>query len=219
MAGRDISVTHEALGAVRVMRTGGCMGEIVGMAAAVCKTHDGDPREVYTDHLGELKQLMARGVGRPLVPAEPENVGRNVALSATVSTSGDRDADASPPALLTDGKIDLRRNELRWLSTAAIPNWVEFHWEEPQTIAAARIVSGYNTGGDVMAPLASFALQTFDGTTWRDIAGTLIEGNEQVNWHARFEPLTTDRLRLNVSATHGDISRIWEVELYEAAIQ
>ena len=37
MAGRDISVTHEALGAVRVMRTGGCMGEIVGMAASLCK--------------------------------------------------------------------------------------------------------------------------------------------------------------------------------------
>ena len=33
MAGRCISVTHDALGAVRVMRTGGCGGEIVGMAA------------------------------------------------------------------------------------------------------------------------------------------------------------------------------------------
>src|SRR5262249_3122306 len=31
MAGRDISVTHEALGAVRVMRTCGMMGEITGM--------------------------------------------------------------------------------------------------------------------------------------------------------------------------------------------
>ena len=30
MAGRNISVTHEALGAVRVMKTTGCMGEIVG---------------------------------------------------------------------------------------------------------------------------------------------------------------------------------------------
>ncbi len=40
MAGRDISVKHDALGAVRVMRTGGCMGEIVGMAASLCKKHD-----------------------------------------------------------------------------------------------------------------------------------------------------------------------------------
>ena len=64
MAGRDISVTHEGLGAVRVMRTCGCMGEIVGMAASICAKHDCSPRDVYTDHLGELKELMARGVGR-----------------------------------------------------------------------------------------------------------------------------------------------------------
>ena len=65
MAGRDISVTHEALGTVRVMRTGGCMGEIVGMAAFLCKKHGTDPRGVYQNHLPELKELMSRGVGRP----------------------------------------------------------------------------------------------------------------------------------------------------------
>jgi hypothetical protein len=63
MAGRDISVTHEALGAVRVMRTTGCMGEIVGMAASICKKHDCSPREVYGQHLDELRALMAVGTG------------------------------------------------------------------------------------------------------------------------------------------------------------
>ena len=65
MAGRDISVTHEALGAVRVMRTGGMMGEIVGMAASICKKHQALPRDVYQKHLEELKGLMSRGAGRP----------------------------------------------------------------------------------------------------------------------------------------------------------
>jgi hypothetical protein len=64
MAGRDISVTHEALGAVRVMRTCGCMGEIVGMAASICAKNDCSPRGVYTDHLAELKVLMDRGTGK-----------------------------------------------------------------------------------------------------------------------------------------------------------
>lgn len=63
MAGRDISVTHEALGAVRVMRTGGMMGEIVGMAAYLCSKNDTNPRGVYQKHLEELKELMKRGVG------------------------------------------------------------------------------------------------------------------------------------------------------------
>ena len=69
MAGRDISVTHEALGAVRVMRTGGCMGEIVGMAASLCKKHDATPRGVYEQHLSELQDLMRRGVGKNPAPS------------------------------------------------------------------------------------------------------------------------------------------------------
>ena len=64
MAGRDISVTHEALGGVRVMRTCGMMGEIVGMAASLCKKHDCQPRDVYLSHLDELKKLMQQGAGR-----------------------------------------------------------------------------------------------------------------------------------------------------------
>ena len=71
MAGRDISVTHEALGPVRVMRTCGCMGEVVGMAASLCKQHDCLPRAVYQQHLDELKQLMTQGVGRADLKAAP----------------------------------------------------------------------------------------------------------------------------------------------------
>jgi hypothetical protein len=64
MAGRDISVTHEALGAVRVMKTTGAMGEIVGLAASLCAELDCDPRAVYAEHLDELQALMAVGAGR-----------------------------------------------------------------------------------------------------------------------------------------------------------
>ncbi|KAB2807758.1 MAG: FAD-dependent oxidoreductase, partial [Paludibacter sp.] len=63
MAGRNISVTHVALGTVRVMRTTGMMGEVVGMAASIAKKHNTSPRGVYEDHLDELKVLMNKGVG------------------------------------------------------------------------------------------------------------------------------------------------------------
>lgn len=63
MAGRNISVTHIALGTTRLMRTHGMMGEVVGMAAAVCKKNDCLPRDVYTTYFGDLKELMLRGVG------------------------------------------------------------------------------------------------------------------------------------------------------------
>ena len=64
MAGRNISVTHVALGTIRVMRTGGMMGEVVGMAASLCKTHKTLPRGIYNAHLPELKALMKEGVGK-----------------------------------------------------------------------------------------------------------------------------------------------------------
>ena len=65
MAGRDISCTHVAMGSVRVMRTCGMMGEVVGLAAAVCNRHSSLPRSVYTDYFGELIPLMQQGAGRP----------------------------------------------------------------------------------------------------------------------------------------------------------
>jgi hypothetical protein len=60
MAGRDISVTHEGLGPVRVMRTCGMMGEIVGKAASICVSLQTSPRGVYASHLDTLKDLMAQ---------------------------------------------------------------------------------------------------------------------------------------------------------------
>ncbi len=58
MAGRNISVTHEALGTIRVMKTCGMMGVVVGKAAAICAKHDVTPREVYYQHLDELVELL-----------------------------------------------------------------------------------------------------------------------------------------------------------------
>jgi len=63
MAGRNISVTHVALGTVRVQRTTGMMGEVLGMAASICRQQGTTPRGVYEKHLGELQTLMQRGVG------------------------------------------------------------------------------------------------------------------------------------------------------------
>ena len=58
MAGRCISVTHEALGTVRVMRTCGMMGEVVGKAASVCIDQDVMPRAVYQRHWELLAELL-----------------------------------------------------------------------------------------------------------------------------------------------------------------
>lgn len=62
MAGRNISVTHVALGSVRVQRTTGMMGEVVGMAASLSLKYHTTPRDVFTYHLDELIELMKKGI-------------------------------------------------------------------------------------------------------------------------------------------------------------
>lgn len=58
MAGRCISVTHEALGTTRVMKTCGMMGEVVGKATSICVQRDCKPRDVYTKYWNEMDELL-----------------------------------------------------------------------------------------------------------------------------------------------------------------
>lgn len=81
MAGRNISCTHIALGTVRVMRTTGMMGEVVGMAAAICNKHQALPRDVYHHYLPELQALMQQGVGRNDAPDNQRFNGPNQLLT------------------------------------------------------------------------------------------------------------------------------------------
>ena len=230
MAGRDISTKHDALGAVRVMRTGGCMGEVVGMAASLCKKHNTTPRHIYESYLDELQGLMRRGVGKnpganpdydngaepkrkptpknaPVVakPAWLAKVGSNLALSAKVSVPGG--------SLLNDGKADVSDNSGRWLGRDKLPHAIEFVWEKAVTIGAARLISGFFDGA-ITAPITDFVLQWHDGAEWREITGASAEGNRDPYWSCKFQPVTAAKIRLLVTKTRTDISRIWEVEFY-----
>jgi len=60
MAGRCISVSKTGLGPVRVMKTCGMMGEIVGKAASICIKKDTQPRGIYEKYLPELHDLMQK---------------------------------------------------------------------------------------------------------------------------------------------------------------
>lgn len=58
MAGRNVSVSHIVLSASRVQETTGMMGELVALAAALCKKYDCTPRDVYKNHLKELESKI-----------------------------------------------------------------------------------------------------------------------------------------------------------------
>lgn len=68
MAGRDISVSHLALGTTRVMRTCAMMGEVVGMAASLCISNACLPASIWPEHWSELDAMMREGAGRKDLP-------------------------------------------------------------------------------------------------------------------------------------------------------
>ena len=85
LAGRLISATHMAHSSTRLMRTGGVIGQAVGMAAAMCVENCCDPRQLAADEklLAQLRQRLLR-------------------CGATIIGLGNHDlADLAPAAALT----------------------------------------------------------------------------------------------------------------------
>ena len=60
MAGRNLSVTHIALGSARVMATCALMGQAVGTAAQICIRHGLYPRDILASHIQELQQNLLK---------------------------------------------------------------------------------------------------------------------------------------------------------------
>ena len=58
LAGRDISVTHIALGSTRVMATCGAQGQAIGTAAYLAKKYGVLPRAICQEHMQELQELL-----------------------------------------------------------------------------------------------------------------------------------------------------------------
>lgn len=58
MAGRNISATHMAMSATRVMATCAVMGQAVGTATAIAVRENVDPRQVAEKHMAELQHTL-----------------------------------------------------------------------------------------------------------------------------------------------------------------
>jgi hypothetical protein len=211
MAGRDISVTHEALGAVRVMRTCGMMGEVVGMAVSLCKKYNTTGRGVYKKYLKQLKTMMkGEDIAKWLKKA-----GRNLARDAKVEVSSNYDTIKYPRENINDGRYDIKDNEQRWLSSALeIPDYVTFCWDQPRMISSVRIISGWFNGKQSVDWISRFRLQRGQGSGWEDVKGFRILSKSRVESVWTFPEIRADRVRLVVTGTPGNICRIWEVEFY-----
>ena len=87
MAGRNVSVTHAALGTVRVMGTTALMGEAAGIAAAVGLDRGHDFEQIVAEDITEIQQrLLAGGC---FLPNYRNSDPKDLALSAKASASSE----------------------------------------------------------------------------------------------------------------------------------
>jgi hypothetical protein len=128
MAGRCLSVTHEALGTIRVMKTLGMVGVAVGRAAEVAQRHDCNPRTVYTDHLQELiDNLNLPGSARR------EKIGGAVILDPKIPVQG-KGAEISNkgqdpkklPGIIADDSAAKKTGN--WGSGTGLPDFVAHYY-------------------------------------------------------------------------------------------
>jgi len=93
LAGRLVSVTRLALGTVRLMKTGGTIGQAVGVAAWLCKKHRCTTREVHSRHLKELQQTLLKNDAT--IPGLRNDDPDDLAGTAKVSASSEEHFEAA----------------------------------------------------------------------------------------------------------------------------
>ena len=84
-AGRNASVTHVALGTVRVQGTLAPLGQAAGTAAAMCLERRVTPRELYRKHIGQLQQMLLKHDQYipELANEDPEDLARTATVTAS----------------------------------------------------------------------------------------------------------------------------------------
>lgn len=84
-AGRNVSVTHIALGTVRVQNTIATLGQAAGTAAAMCVKLGENPRGIYERHMKDLQQLLIKN--DQYIPGFKNEDPNDPCLTATVTAS------------------------------------------------------------------------------------------------------------------------------------
>ena len=134
-AGRNISCTHMAMSATRVMGTCSVMGQAVGTAAAICVADSLSPRELYQTAVPKLQQmLMDDDAYLPWKQREIPEISRNAKLIA--DTEGDVD-------VLRNGNDRGIGDDLNYFATE-FGSGIEYQFDEPTYVEEARFVFDSN---------------------------------------------------------------------------
>ncbi len=139
MAGRCISVTHEALGTTRVMKTCGMMGEVVGKAAYVCVLRNCKPRDVADHYWPEMDTLLKLPGKAYRTSIDGEAI---IPPDALPLASGEGPVTGLDPSALEGVVIDNRdaKREGSWTAGTGLKGYVgyDYVYASPNTKASIK---------------------------------------------------------------------------------
>ena len=141
-AGRNISATHVAMSATRVMATCATMGQAVGTAAAIAIDNDLTPHEVYQEKIILLKQKLM--TDDCYLPGNVREINKLTKEAKLTSSEGD-------PAPLRNG-IDRPVNGNNNCWEGSLNSWVEYSFDIPQQITGIRLVFDNNLNPSLHMP-------------------------------------------------------------------
>ncbi len=129
-AGRNISATHAAMSASRVMATCATLGQAVGTAAAIAIDNQITPRGVYKRKIEELKQTLL--TDDCYLPWNKYQV-------STLSMKAKLTAAEGNPQLLRNGKERPLAGEMNYWQ-GSIGSSIEYSFDKPEEIKQIRFV-------------------------------------------------------------------------------
>ncbi len=156
------------------------------------------------------------------------------AFDMALSERGGRSSASSfyngfPPSFANDGTRGGKGNPNYWNNDTAnsFPNWWQVNFPLPQSINQVNVFTVADAAQqDITEPtttqtfttdgITAFAVQYWSGTTWVDVPGGNITGNNKVWTQISFSAISTDRIRVYVTAALANYSRIVEVEAVAA---
>ncbi len=220
MGGRCMSVTHVALGTVRIEGTCCVTGQAAGTGAAMAVRHGCNPRKIYQTHIEELQQTLL--LDDVYIPGIKNRDAADLARQAQV-TAGSHAGNGSLPASVINGWArPLKENSNMWASDPdeKLPQWIRLDFKTPVQCNLVQCTFDTNLsprGGDtepiIRESVSDYIIEGRVNGKWRTLARA--EGNFQRMRRHHFRTMTTDAIRLTVTKTNGSPdARIFEVRLY-----
>lgn len=210
MAGRNISASHVAMSATRVMLTNAVLGQAVGTAAAMCVDHATTPRGLCQKHIEELQQQLLKD-GAHVINL-PNRDPRDLARGARVTASSERShstGEVMRAGHVINGFARTAAGKTNaWGPKADDPQpWIELVWEQAHTFNLVHVT--FLTAD--RSP-RRFAVQAWHVDGWKTVAE--VETDRYRRHLVGLEQTTTSQLRVVLLERKEAEPGICEIRVY-----